>query len=141
MQSKRYKPLFDGCYLAIWIPLILFMILMTVFTAEAPIAFWIMIPIDIFTLYFFVSPFFGFVEFRESSLFIKFGFFMTREIPYAKIRGLKKEKKFYSESMTSLKNALEHVNIKYNNFDVVTVSVVGNDEFARELSERAGLSV
>ena len=96
MQSKRYKPLFDGCYLAIWIPLILFMILMTVFTAEAPIAFWIMIPMDIFTLYFFVSPFFGFVEFRESSLFIKFGFFMTREIPYAKIRGLKKEKKFYS---------------------------------------------
>ena len=41
--------------------------------------------------------------------------------------------------MTSLKNALEHVNIKYNNFDVVTVSVVGNDEFISELAERAEL--
>ena len=139
MQTKRYKPLFDGCYLAIWIPLMLFMLLMTVLSAFELSALWIMIPTDIFVLYFFISPFFGFVELGERAVFIKFGFFMTREIPYAKIRGLKKEKKFYSESMMSLKNALEHVNIKYNNFDVVTVSVVGNDEFMEELNERINL--
>ena len=139
MQTKRYKPLFDGCYLAIWIPLMLFMLFMTVLSAFELSALWIMIPTDIFVLYFFISPFFGFVELGERAVFIKFGFFMTREIPYAKIRGLKKEKKFYSESMMSLKNALEHVNIKYNNFDVVTVSVVGNDEFMEELNERINL--
>jgi hypothetical protein len=61
---------------------------------------------------------------------------MTREIPYSKIRGFVKERKFYSESMTSLKNALEHVNIKYNSFDVVTVSVTDNDDFIGELNLR-----
>jgi hypothetical protein len=136
MQKKRYKPLFDRVYLAIWIPLMLFMLVMTAFSFSEPVALWIMIPTDLFVLYFFVSPLFGFVELKDSSVFIKFGFFMTREIPYAKIRGLKKERKFYSESMTSLKNALEHVNIKYNNFDVVTVSVKDNDDFLRELLER-----
>jgi hypothetical protein len=38
--------------------------------------------------------------------------------------------------MLSLKNALEHVNIKYNNFDIVSVSVVDNDGFIEELNTR-----
>jgi hypothetical protein len=38
--------------------------------------------------------------------------------------------------MVSLKNAIEHVNIKYNSFDVTTVSVVDNDGFIEELKER-----
>jgi hypothetical protein len=38
--------------------------------------------------------------------------------------------------MASLKNALEHVNIKYNTFDIVSVSVVDNDGFIEELNTR-----
>ena len=36
----------------------------------------------------------------------------------------------------SLKNAMEHVNIRYNAFDVTTVSVKENDELMRELESR-----
>ena len=39
--------------------------------------------------------------------------------------------------MMSLKNALEHVNIKYNAFDVTTVSVVGNRDLIKEINERS----
>ena len=35
-----------------------------------------------------------------------------------------------------LKNAIEHINIKYNKFDMVTVSVVENDDFVLELNKR-----
>ena len=41
--------------------------------------------------------------------------------------------------MTSLKCALDHVNIKYNTYDVITVSVVGNDELIAAI-EKARLS-
>ena len=48
-------------------------------------------------------------------------------------KGIVKERKFYAESMMSLKNAFEHINIKYNAFDVTTVSVVDNDGFIKML--------
>ena len=38
--------------------------------------------------------------------------------------------------MMALKNAIEHVNIKYNTFDVTTVSVADNDGFIEELDRR-----
>ena len=38
--------------------------------------------------------------------------------------------------MISLKNSLEHLDVRYNSFDVVTVSVVGNDELMREIEAR-----
>ena len=38
--------------------------------------------------------------------------------------------------MLSLKLAMEHINIKYNKFDVIAVSVVTNDDFEKELSAR-----
>ena len=61
---------------------------------------------------------------------------MKREIPYEKIRGAKKERKWYSDSMLSLKNSMEHVNLLYNTFDFVTISVVDSDELIRELNKR-----
>ena len=60
------------------------------------------------------------------------------EIPYTSIRDVCKERKFYSDSMMSLKYTLEHVNIKYNRFDLVSVSVVENDELIRDLTVRIG---
>ena len=38
--------------------------------------------------------------------------------------------------MLALKNSIEHVDIKYNSFDVTCVSVKDNDAFIKELEER-----
>lgn len=134
MENKRFKPLVDKLYVIICVPTLLFLILATVISFFEPMALLIiMIPTDLFTIYVLISPLFGYVELRADSVFIKLGFIMKREIPYKKIRGLKKERRAISESMTSLKCALDHVNIKYNTYDVLTVSVVGNDELMSAL--------
>ena len=136
MKNTIFKPQYDKLFFIIWIPTSVLMLGATVFSAFYPIALAIMLSVDLFTFYFLVSPLFGYVELRENTLFIKFGFFIKREIPYEKIRGTCKERKFYSDSMLSLKSSFEHVNIKYNKFDVVTVSVVTNDKFIEELGSR-----
>ena len=61
---------------------------------------------------------------------------LKKEIPYHKIRAIEKERGIYCNSIMSLKNALDHVNIKYNKFDVTTISVVGNDDLIREIEAR-----
>lgn len=139
MENKRFKPLVDKLYVIICVPTLLFLILATVISFFEPMALLIMIPVDLFTVYILISPLFGYVELRADSVFIKLGFIMKREIPYKKIRGLKKERRAISESMTSLKCALDHVNIKYDTYDVITVSVVGNDELIAAI-EKARLS-
>ena len=138
MQSQRFKPLFDKLYLILLIPTAIVVLGATamVLIFPEPVALVLIILVDLFVLYFFVSPLFGYVELRESSVFIKYGFFLKKEIPYEKIRGVVKDRKFYSDSIMSLKNSFEHVNIKYNAFDVTSVSVVDNDEFIETLEER-----
>ena len=134
-KSKTFKPKLDKMFFWICIPTAVLLIGMTVaFAFLSPISvIFIMLPVDIFCAYFLISPLFGYAELREDTLFIKFGLIMKREIPYSKIRGVSFEHKFYSDSMLSLKNALDHVNIKYNVFDIISISVVENDEFAKEL--------
>ena len=61
---------------------------------------------------------------------------LNKEIPYDKIKEIKKERSFITYSPLSLKNALEHVNIKYNKYDLVTVSVKNNDVFIKELTKK-----
>lgn len=136
MENKKFRPLFDKLFWWTLIPTAIIMIAMTVVSTFAPITLLITIPVDIFAAYFFVSPFFGYAELRERSVYIKFGFLLKKEIPYCKIRKLQKDRKFYSESIVSLKNALDHVNIRYNNYDVATVSVVDMDSFIEELNCR-----
>ena len=136
MENPRFKPLFDKTYGIIWISLSVVMILCTVLAVFEPTALFVMIPTDLFVLYFLVSPLCGYVELREETVFIRFGFILKREIPYKKIRGITKERKFYSDSMLSLKNAMEHVNIKYNTFDMISVSIIDGDGFIRELEKR-----
>ena len=136
METKRYKPLIDKMFYIISIPTILLMATLTVICAMAHITLVSVIFVDILVIYLIVSPLFGYVELRENEVFVKFGLYNSRKIPYDTIRGVKKDRKFYSESMVSLKNAIEHVNIKYNSFDVTTVSVVDNDGFIEELKER-----
>lgn len=72
----------------------------------------------------------------KNKIFIKYGLIMKREIPYDKIRGIEKERRIISPSIISIKNALDHVNIKFNTFDVTTLSLKDSDEFIRELNNR-----
>ncbi len=133
---KRFRPKLDKFFYIIFTVLLLVIIGLTVMSVFEPVTLWVIIPTDLFILYFLVSPLFGYVELGECSVFIRFGIFLKREIPYSKIRGFSKERRFYSDSMLSLKNSLEHVNIKYNTFDIVSVSVRDNDELIREIEAR-----
>ena len=136
VEKMRYKPLVDKLFFIIWIPTVLLLAAGTVISAYAPLSLLIMIPVDIFTLFFLVSPLFGYVELRERTLFIRLGLIMKREIPYEKIRAIESERRWYTYSMLSLKCALDHLNLRYNSFDVITVSVKGNAELANALRER-----
>ncbi len=138
MENKRYKPYFDKLYLIITIPtfaLVLATTLLTLFTGVY--AFFFFVPVDIFVAFLLISPIFGYAELRESTLFIKYGLILKKEIPYDKIRGAEIKRSFYSESMLALKNSFEHINVKYNSFDVTSVSVVTNREFLEELAKRS----
>lgn len=136
MGTKRFKPHIDKLFWIIFIPTSILLIALTAVSAFEPMALILTLLVDIFTLYFLISPLFGYVELREKTLFVKLGFLMKREIPYSRIRGVSRERKFYSDSMLSLKNSFEHINIKYNTFDLLTVSVVGNEELCEEIEMR-----
>ena len=136
MEKRKFKPMIDKTFWLIWVPTVVLLAVGTVIALSAPIALCIMAATDLFTLYFLITPLFGYVELREKTVYIKFGLLTDKEIPYEKIRDIDKERKIYADSMVSLKNSLEHVNIKYNRFDVVSVSVVTNDELISELTKR-----
>lgn len=139
MECIRYKPLVDLTYCLLFATALLPAVAVVVAAAFHPPLFFVAIPTLLFVAYFAFSSLFGYVELRERSVFVKLGFFMKREIAYSDIRRVERERKLYSESMTSLKNALEHVNIRYGSFDVLTVSVVDNDAFAVALKKRCGM--
>ena len=137
MENLKFSPLVDKLYLIITIPTaILVLSVATVSFIFAPVTLFLTLPITLFVGYFLVSPLLGYVELRESCLFIKYGLILKKEIPYKKIRAVEKERKFYSESMMSLKLAFDQVNVKYNSFDVTTVSVKDNDLFITKLKEQ-----
>ena len=136
MQNKRFKPLIDKTFYIIWIPTAVLLAVATVISLSSLLALLILIATDLFALYFLLSSLAGYVELREESVFIKLGFIMKIDIPYEKIRGFSRARKIYSDSTVSIKNSLEHVNIKYNKFDLVSVSVVNNDELIEEIERR-----
>lgn len=140
MENRKFKPMIDKTFWLIWVPTVVLLAVGTVIALSAPIALCIMVATDLFTLYFLITPLFGYVELREKTVYIKFGLLTDKEIPYEKIRDIDKERKIYADSMVSLKNSLEHVNIKYNRFDVVSVSVITNNELISELEKRISVS-
>ena len=133
---KRYKPLIDKLFWIIWVPTLILLAATTVISTYDSFACFIMIPTDAFVLYFLISPLFGYVELRDDTIFIKYGFIIKREIPYDKVRSVSKKRSFIAETMLSLKNSLDHVEIRYNAFDVTSVSVVGNDDLVDEINSR-----
>ena len=136
MEIKRYKPAVDKLF--VWTAIVVgaFLSVMIAVSLMSPVALFVTVPTCLVVAFFLVSPLFGYVELREKTVFIKLGFIMKREIPYDKIRGVEKARRFYSDSMLSLKSSLDHLNIKYNTFDIMSISVVESDGFVRELSER-----
>ena len=140
MKRKRFKPLVDKLFWIIAIPTAVLIASATALAALAPTILFVMLPIDLFVVYFLISPLFGYVELGETAVFIKYGFFMKKEIPYVSIRGVSAERKFYADSMLSLKNSLDHLNVKYNTFDLTSISVVGNDELKRTLELKVSAS-
>ena len=144
METKRYKPRFDKTYIIIYVATNLFLIaaLLIPMLIDPYVGVMILFAVTLlFVNYFIVSPMFGYVELRDESLYIRFGFILKREIPYSKIRGIDRHRKFYADSMISLKNALGHVNVKYNSFDMVSLSVKDGDDFISELCRRAGANI
>jgi hypothetical protein len=138
-ENKIFKPKFDKHFviiLSICLPVMSLITALCFVPQWNVTAFIITLICDAFIVYFLVTSFFGYVELRENTLFVKFGILTKREIPYEKIRKLKKGESFYSESMLSLKNSFEHVNIFYNAFDAITVSVKDNDAFIEALEKR-----
>jgi hypothetical protein len=135
MENKRYKPLLDKLFYIIWIPTSIIMIILTILSCINPISLIITLLVDLFTFYFLISSISGYVELRKDTIFIKFGFILKREIFYDKIREINKERKAVCYSMLSLKNSFEHVNIKYNKFDMITISVKNNDELIEKLQK------
>ena len=93
----------------------------------------------IFIGFFLISPCFGYVELREETVFIKFGFFLKREIPYKSIRGIEKKHTAIADSMLSLKNAMDHVNVKYGSFDCTSVSIMDEDAMIEEIKKRCDI--
>ena len=139
MNNKRYYPMFDKFYyITASITFALVTAPMIICGILAPSTLFITVPVFLFGMYFFISPLFAYVELCESELFIKFGLMMTKRIPYAKIRKTQKERAGISPSILSIKNAMEHVNIRYNTFDITTVSVKDNDAFIEDLNKRMG---
>ena len=144
METKRYKPRFDKTYIIIYVATNLFLIaaLLIPMLIDPHVGVMILFAVTLlFVNYFIVSPMFGYVELRDESLYIRFGFILKREIPYSKIRGIDRQRKFYADSMISLKNAIDHVNVKYNSFDMVSLSVKDEDDFIRELCQRTGANI
>ena len=137
MKVKRYRPKIDKLFYIIWVPTGLLMLSLTLVTAifELKTLFWTL-PLDLFVFYFLFSSLVGYAELRETSLFIRYGFILKKEIPYSKICGIEKVRRWYSETMLSLKNSVEHVNIKYKRFDITAVSVKDNDGFIEEIKAR-----
>lgn len=133
---KRYKPLVDKLFWIIWVPTWVLMAAVTVVSVLDVVGLVFIIPADALLLYFMVSPLFAYVELRDDTIFIKYGFIMKREIPYDKVRSVSKKRSFMAETMLSLKNSFDHVEIRYNAFDVTSVSVVGNDELISEINSR-----
>lgn len=136
MQTKRYKPKVDKLFFMIFIPTNIMLVGALILALFEPISLFIVIPVFLFCNYFLTTSLFGYVELGDSEIVIKYGFFMKKSIPYSKIRGIELERKWYSETMMSLKNSMDHVNIKYNSFDVTAVSVVDNEELVSELKKR-----
>ena len=134
MQTKRYRPKIDILFWMITAVANVILLAMLI----VGFVFDVTVPTLLFVNYLIVSLLFGYVELGDDAMFIKFSLLLKRRVPYSQIRTLTIDRRRYSESMLSIKNSIEHVNVRYNRFDVVTVSVRDNEAFVEAVKERMG---
>ena len=141
-MTKRYKPRFDRLFygIAIFTAVVMLGCLIPSFYGGGAFAIVVTLGSLILCGYFLVSPCFGYAELREETLFIKFGFFLSREIPYEKIYAVEKKHMMVADSMLSLKNAMDHLNVKYNRFDLISLSLQNEEDFIKALCERCKIT-
>ena len=141
-MTKRYKPRFDRLFygIAIFTAVVMLGCLIPSFYGGGAFAIAVTLGSLILCGYFLVSPCFGYAELREETLFIKFGFFLSREIPYEKIYAVEKKHMMVADSMLSLKNAMDHLNVKYNRFDLVSLSLQNEEDFIETLCDRCKIT-
>ena len=138
----KFSPRYDKLYLWITVPTSLMLLgLLLLAAIEGKTALWLtMGGTVLLTGFFLISPCFGYAELKEKTLLIRFGLFMKREIPYESIFGIEKKRSAIADSMLSLKNAMEHINIKFNRYDLYSVSLKNEDLFTEELKKRCGIN-
>ncbi len=134
----KFKAKLDIVYIVIYVIVGIVMLapsIVSLITKDYITALICLIPF-ILILFMIISMVCGYARLDDDCLFIKYGFVFKRSIPYEKIRSYELQRKFYCESLLSLKNAMEHVEIKYNKFDNTCVSVRDNIVFLEQLHKR-----
>ena len=139
---KRYKPRLDRLFygFAIFTAAIVLGALIPSLYGGGAFAIAVTLGTLILCGYFLISPCFGYAELREETLFVKFGFFLSREIPYEKIYAMEKKHTMVADSILSLKNAMDHLNVKYNRFDLISMSLQNEEDFIAALCERCKIA-
>ena len=139
---KRYKPRFDRLFygIAIFTAAVVLGALIPSFYGSGVWGIAVAAGTLLLCGYFLVSPCFGYAELREGMLFVKFGFFLSREIPYEKIYAIEKKHTMIADSILSLKNAMDHLNVKYNRFELVSLSLRDEEDFIESLCERCKIT-
>lgn len=136
VNIKKYKPKIDKLF---YIMLVVINVL-SLTILIIPQLFYLSFESFIFSIivilfinYFLISPLFGYIEIKETSIFIKYGIILKKEIPFNKIKKLELKKKWYSDSILALKCSIEHVEITFNSYDKTCVSVKENDIFIEDV--------
>lgn len=136
VNIKKYKPKVDKLFYILLVVInvisLAILIIPQLFYLSFE-SFIFSIIVILFINYFLISPLFGYIEIRETSIFIKYGIILKKEIPFNKIKKLELKKKWYSDSILALKCSIEHVDITFNGYDKTCVSVKENDIFIEDV--------
>ena len=138
--QARYLPKTDRLFWLTALPTLILTFGGLAISFLEPPALFIMIPTALSVVYFLFSPLFGYVELTEHEAVIKYGLFLKKEIAYTDIRGVEVRRRIISDSIMSLKCAMEDVTIRFNRFDITVVSVKDNQALKNELLKRCGIS-
>ena len=136
MPKQRFRPKFDRLYWISFTVCAVYIVVMTAVSVGSVSMLCFMSAINAILVWVLAAPWFGYVELGEDAVLVKFGFFLKRVVPYADIRKMQKVCHWYSESILALKNAMEHVDIRYGACDVVSVSVTDNDALIAAIERR-----
>lgn len=136
VNIKKYKPKVDKLFYILLVVInvisLAILIIPQLFYLSFE-SFIFSIIVILFINYFLISPLFGYIEIKETSIFIKYGIILKKEIPFNKIKKLELKKKWYSDSILALKCSIEHVDITFNSYDKTCVSVKENDIFIEDV--------